>query len=95
MTAKTRIKLGMSTLTFAFAEATEIVYLVKMANNLTSVSSSVKSCFMSCIVLFCSAITSLEEERVSIDSFRTFVRLALVWFCLFLFLLVSGKGCGL
>ena len=32
---------------------------------------------------FSIAITSLEEERTSLDAFRTFVRFALVWFCLF------------
>ena len=43
------------------------------------------------IVLFCScvfspfsfAITSLGEERANLSAFRTFVRFALVWFCLF------------
>ena len=29
------------------------------------------------------AITSLGEERANLCAFRTFVRLALVWFCLF------------
>ena len=46
---------------------------------------------MSCLVLFCScvfspfsiAITSLGKERANISAFRTFVRFALVWFCLF------------
>ena len=46
---------------------------------------------MSCLVLFCScvfslfsiAITSLGKERANLSVFRTFVRLALVWFCLF------------
>ena len=46
---------------------------------------------MYCIVLVCScvfspfslAITLLGEERASIGAFRTFVRFALVWFCLF------------
>ena len=61
-------------------------------------------CVMSCLVLICYrvfspfsiAITSLGEERASLDAFRTFVRFVLVWFYLFLlFLLVSGKGCGL
>ena len=28
-------------------------------------------------------ITSLGEERASLSAFRTFVRFALVWFCLF------------
>ena len=50
-------------------------------------------------MLFCScdsiAIISLGEERttLSLSAFHTFVRFALVWLCLFL--LVSGKGCGL
>ena len=29
------------------------------------------------------AITSLGEERANLNAFRTFVRIALVWFCLF------------
>ena len=29
------------------------------------------------------AITSVGEERASLGVFRTFVRVALVWFCLF------------
>ena len=41
-------------------------------------------------------ITSLGEDRANLIAFRTFVRFALVWFCLFpLGLLVSGKGYGL
>ena len=40
------------------------------------------------------AITSLGEERANLSGFRTFVRFALVWFCLFL-LPLGGKGCGL
>ena len=32
---------------------------------------------------FSIAITSLGEERDSLGAFRTFVRFALVWFCLF------------
>ena len=32
---------------------------------------------------FSIAITSLGEERVNLSAFRTFVRFALVWFCLF------------
>ena len=40
------------------------------------------------------AITSLGEERVNLSAFRMFVRFVLV-FVGFLFLLVSGKGCGL
>ena len=48
-------------------------------------------CFKSCLVLFCScvfsffsiAITSLGEERANLSAFCTFVRFALVWFCLF------------
>ena len=46
---------------------------------------------MSYLVLFCScvfspfsvAITSLGEGRANLSAFRTFVRFALVWFCLF------------
>ena len=32
---------------------------------------------------FSIAITSLGEERANLRAFRTFVRFALVWFCLF------------
>ena len=46
---------------------------------------------MSYLVLFCScvfspfsiAVTLLGEERTNCSAFRTFVRFALVWFCLF------------
>ena len=49
------------------------------------------TCFKSCLVFFVLAvfspfsiaITSLGEERVILSAFRTFVRFALVWFCLF------------
>ena len=37
-------------------------------------------CFFS---FFSIAITSLGEERANVSAFRTFVRFALVWFCLF------------
>ena len=48
-------------------------------------------CFKYCLVLFCYcifspfsiAITSLGEEKANLRAFRTFVRFALVWFCLF------------
>ena len=30
-----------------------------------------------------SVIVSLEEERANLSAFRTFVRFAFVWFCLF------------
>ena len=48
-------------------------------------------CFMSYLVLFflvffspfSIAITSLGEERANLSAFHTFVRFALVWFCLF------------
>ena len=33
--------------------------------------------------LFSIAITSLWEERANLIAFRSFVRVALVWFCLF------------
>ena len=43
-----------------------------------------------CVILFLCffspfsiAVTSLGEERVNLSAFRTFVRFALVWFCLF------------
>ena len=49
-----------------------------------------------CVLVFFSpfsiAVTSLREERANLSAFRTFVLLVLVSF---LFLLVSGKGCGL
>ena len=32
---------------------------------------------------FSIVITSLGEERANLSAFRTFVRFALVWFCLF------------
>ena len=41
------------------------------------------------------AITSLGEEGANLSAFRTFARFALVWFCRFIFLLVSVKGCDL
>ena len=58
---------------------------------------------LSYFVLFCScvfspfsiAITPLGEERANLSAFCTFVRFALVWFCLFPPPLVSEKGCGL
>ena len=42
--------------------------------------------FCFCVFFFCPfsiAITSLEEERISLDAFCTSVRFALVRFCLF------------
>ena len=44
---------------------------------------------------FSIAITSLGEERANLSAFRTFVDLCLFGFVGFLFLLGSGKGCGL
>ena len=44
---------------------------------------------------FSIAITSLGEERANVSAFCTFVHLCLFGFVEFLFLLVSGKGCGL
>ena len=32
---------------------------------------------------FSIAITSLEEERANLSAFRTFIRFAFVWFCMF------------
>ena len=40
-------------------------------------------------------VTLLGEERANLSAFRTFVDLRLFGFVCFLFLLVSGKGCGL
>ena len=40
--------------------------------------------FCSCVFSpFSLAITSLGEEKANFSAFRTFVRFALVWFCLF------------
>ena len=55
---------------------------------------------MFCLVLFCSCvyspfsigITSVGEERANLSVFRTFVRFALVWFCLFLLPLGVWEG---
>ena len=41
---------------------------------------------------FSIVITSLGEERANLSAFRAFVRFGFVGF---LFLVVSGKGCGL
>ena len=41
---------------------------------------------------FSIAITSLREERANLSAFRTFVRCALVWFCLFPLLLGVREG---
>ena len=41
---------------------------------------------------FSIAITSLGEERANLGAFRTFVRFALVWFCLFPLLLGVWEG---
>ena len=64
---------------------------------------STSRCFKYCLVLFCScvfsplniAITSLQEERANLSVFRTLFYLRLFGFVSFLFLLVSGKDCGL
>ena len=54
---------------------------------------------LTCVILFLRvfspfsvAITSLGEERVNLRAFRTFVRFALVWFCLFPLLLGVWEG---
>ena len=56
---------------------------------------------MSYLVSFCScafsspfsiAITSLGGERANVSAFRTFVRLVLVWICLFLLPLNVWEG---
>ena len=54
-----------------------------------------------CVILFLcfSVLLALRLTRfgkkVNLCAFRTFVRFALVCFVCFLFLLVSGKSCGL
>ena len=56
-------------------------------------------CFKSCLVLaflffipFSIAITLLREVRATLSVFRTFIRFALVWFCLFLLPLGVWEG---
>ena len=44
---------------------------------------------------FSIAIPSLGEERANLSAFRSLFDLCLFGFVGFLFLLVSGKGCGL
>ena len=44
---------------------------------------------------FSIAITSLGGERSNLSAFRTFVRFALVWFCLLPLPLGVWEGCGL
>ena len=55
--------------------------------------------FCSCVVVFFSpfsiAITSLGEEKANLSAFLRLFDLRLFGFVYFLFLLVSGKGCGL
>ena len=46
-------------------------------------SESVFFYIIYCDVSFSIAITSLGEERANLSALRTFVRFALVWFCLF------------
>ena len=41
---------------------------------------------------FSNAVTSLREEKANLSAFRTFVRFALVWFCLFPLLLGVREG---
>ena len=58
---------------------------------------------LSCVILFLCfffspfsiAITSLGEERANLSVFVRLFDLRLFGFVCFLFLLVSGKGCGL
>ena len=55
---------------------------------------SLASCYF-VLVLFSplsTAVTSLGEERANLSAFCTFVRIALVWFCLFPLLLGDGEG---
>ena len=49
--------------------------------------------FCSCVFQsFSIAITSLGEERASLNAFRTFVRFVPVWFCRFPLPLVVWEG---
>ena len=48
-----------------------------------------------CFSPLSTAITSLGEERANLSVFRTYVDLRLFGFVCFLFLFVSGKGCGM
>ena len=49
--------------------------------------------FCSCVFsLFNIAITSLGDDRANLSAFRTFVRFAFVWFCLFLLTLGVWEG---
>ena len=54
------------------------------------------SCLLFFVLVFFSpfsiAITSLGEERASLGAFRTFIRFALVWFCLFPLPLGAWEG---
>ena len=50
--------------------------------------------FQSFFSPFSIAITSLGEERANLSAFRTFVRFALVWFCLFTLSLGVWEGLG-
>ena len=43
---------------------------------------SLALCFLVFFSLLSIAITSLGEENTNLSAFRTFVRFALVWFCL-------------
>ena len=47
------------------------------------------------LVFFSPFSIALGEERANLSAFRTFVRFALVWFCLFPLPLGDGKACGL
>ena len=52
-------------------------------------------CFMSCLVLFCSCVFQSFlhcDYLANLSAFRTFVRFALVWFCLFPLPLSVWKG---
>ena len=58
-------------------------------------------CFKFCLVIFCScfffsplriAITSLGEEKANYSAFCAFVRVPLVWFCLFSLYLGVWEG---
>ena len=54
---------------------------------------SIALCYFVFFSPFSIAITLLGEERANLSAFRTFVRFALVWFCLFPWCLERVVAC--
>ena len=73
-------------------DGTKAVSHVKMVKHLTSASGTFHKAFLLRILKYISSRLREGFERANLGAFRTFVRFALVWFCLFF--LVSGRGCG-